>query len=118
MTISIETVMPIRTTIAVCLIIPFAVHIFEDMRAVFTFFGSHSICFLVIYITSYFLSVIFNVVSSIAFSASGDIRATTQCQMTPFPAVLTLQNTWVHISISDGSNKLSYIEMLVNNVLS
>jgi len=33
MPISIETVMPIRTTIAICLMIPFAIHAFEDVRA-------------------------------------------------------------------------------------
>ena len=32
MPISIETVMPIRTTKAVCLMIFFAIHIFKDMR--------------------------------------------------------------------------------------
>ena len=33
MPISIETVMPIMTTIAICLMIPFEIHAFEDMRA-------------------------------------------------------------------------------------
>ena len=32
MPISIELVMPVRTTIAVHLMIPFAIHAFEDMR--------------------------------------------------------------------------------------
>jgi len=47
MSISIEILTLIRTTIAVCLMIPFAVHVFEDMRAGLTFFGGCSICFLV-----------------------------------------------------------------------
>jgi len=39
MPISIEIVMPVRTTIAVCLMIPFAIHVFEDMRTWLVFFG-------------------------------------------------------------------------------
>ena len=93
MSISIEIVTLIRITIAVCLMIPFAVHAFEDMRAGLTFFGGCSIYFLVIYAIPCFLSVMFGVVSSIAFSIPRDMRVTTKCRMTPFPAVLTLWNT-------------------------
>ena len=74
--VSIETVTPIRTPIAICLIIPFAVHAFEDVRIQLTFFSGCLICFLVLYITLCFLSVIFSNVSSITLSASGDMRAT------------------------------------------
>ena len=45
MPISIEPVMPVKTTIAVHLMIPFAIHAFEDMRTWFTFFGGRSIIF-------------------------------------------------------------------------
>ena len=76
MPIPVEMVMPIRTTIAVCLMVPFAVNAFEDMRAWLTFFGGYTICFLVVYTTSYFLSVVFCVVSFIALCTSGDMRMT------------------------------------------
>jgi len=88
--ISIKTVILIRITIAVHLIIPFAIHVFKCMRAELAFFGGYLICFLVIHATPYFLSIMFDVVSSIAFSTPKDIRVTTKCQMTPFPAVLIL----------------------------
>ena len=90
MPISIEMVMLIRTTIAVCLMIPFVVHAFEDVRTRLAFFGSCSICFLVIHVTPHFLSVMFGDVSSIAFSTPGDMRVTTKCRMALFPAVLIL----------------------------
>ena len=77
--ISIEIVLLIRTTIAVCLMISFVVHVFEDVRTWLAFFGSYSICFLVIHAIPCFLSVMFGVVSSIAFSTSGDMRVTTKC---------------------------------------
>jgi len=63
-------------------------------------------------------SVVFGDISSIAFSAPGDMRVTAKCQMTPFPAVLTLWNTWVCIGTLNGSDKTTYIEIMVNNVLS
>ena len=74
--IPVETVMPKRTTIAVHLMVLFAVNALEDMRAQLAFFGSYSICFLVVHVTPCFLSVVFCVVSSIALCASGDMRAT------------------------------------------
>ena len=79
MPISIETVMPIRTTIAIRLMIPFAIYAFEDVRAWLAFFGGCSICFFVLHATPCFLSVVFGSMSSIAFSAPGDMRATTEC---------------------------------------
>jgi len=79
MPISIEMVMPIRTTIAICLMVPFAIHAFEDVRAWLAFFGGCSICFFVLHATPHFLSVVFISMSSIAFSAPEDMRVTTKC---------------------------------------
>jgi len=70
--------------------IALAIHAFEDMRTRLSFFGSHLICFLVFHATSHFLSVMFSNVSSIALGTSGDMRMTTECQVAPFSAVLTL----------------------------
>ena len=75
--ISIETVIPIRTTIAVHLMIPFTVHAFENIRTKLAFFGGYLICFLIIYTTSHFLSVMFSDMSSITLSTFGDIKVTT-----------------------------------------
>ena len=79
MPIFVEMVMPIRTTIAICLMISLAVYALEDMRAWLPTIGSHSICFLVFHTTPCFLSVVFGIVSSIALSAPGDMRATAKC---------------------------------------
>ena len=97
MPIFIETVMPVWTTIAVCLVITFAVHIFEDVRTWFIFLSGRSICFLVLHTTPCFLSVVFGHMSFIALGTPKDMRATTKCRMSPLPTVLALQNTWVHI---------------------
>ena len=60
----------------------------------------------------------FGDVSSIAFSTSRDMRTTAEYRMALFPAVLALWNIWVHIGTLNGSNKLTYIEATVNDVLS
>ena len=77
MPIFIETVMPIRTTIAIHLMVFLAIHALEDIRTWLTNTGSHAICFLVFHTAPCFLSVVFGIMSSVALSAPGDVRATT-----------------------------------------
>jgi len=74
MPILVKMVMSIRTTMAVHLIVLFAVNALEDMRAQLTFFGSCSIYFLVVHAIPHFFSVMFCVMSSITLCASGDVR--------------------------------------------
>ena len=75
----VEPVVPIRTTIAICLMVSLAIHAFEDMRTWLTNIGSRAIRFLIFHTTLRFLSVVFSIISSIALSAPGDVRATTKC---------------------------------------
>ena len=77
MLITIETVIPIKTTIAVCLMVSFAIYTLEDMRTWLTNLSSHMIYFLVFHTTPRFLSVVFSIMSSIALSTPGDMRVTT-----------------------------------------
>ena len=77
MPISIEPVTPVRTTIAVHLMIPFTVHTFEDVRTRLIFFGGCLICFLVLHTILHFLSMMFSDMSSITLSTSGDVKVTT-----------------------------------------
>ena len=79
MLIFIETVMPIRTTIAICLMVSLAIHILENMRTWLTNISSHAICFLVFHTAPCFLFVVFGIMSSVALSTPEDVRATTQC---------------------------------------
>ena len=76
MPIFIETVVPIRTTIAIHLMVSLAIYTLEDMRTWLPSIGSHAICFLVFHATPHFLSVVFGIMSSIALSTPGDMRAT------------------------------------------
>ena len=73
----VEMIMLIRTAVAIHLMILFIVHIFKDMRTRLTFFGGHSICFLILHITPHFLSIMFGDMSSITLSISEDVKVTT-----------------------------------------
>jgi len=73
----VEMIIPIRTAIAIHLMITFAVHAFENMRTRLAFFGGCLICFLVLHTTPCFLSVMFGNISSIILSTSGDVRVAT-----------------------------------------
>jgi len=117
MPLTIEMVAPVWTTIAVCLMVVFAVHAFEDMWTWLAFLGGRTICFLVFYATPCFLSVVFGNVGSIALGTPGDMRVTAKCRMSPLPTVLTLWNAWVHVGTFDGSDESSNVEVMIDNVL-
>ena len=90
MLLPVETVMPIRTTIAIHLMVSFAVYALEDVRIWLSFHSHYTIHFLIFHATSHFLSVMFGNMSSIVLSTSRDIRMTTECQMPSFPTILVL----------------------------
>jgi len=79
MPLPIETVMPIWTIITICLMVSFAIHAFENMGTQLLFQHNQVICFLVFHTTPCFLSVIFNNMSSMTLSTSGDMRAIAEC---------------------------------------
>ena len=72
-------VTPIRTTIAIYLIVFFAVYALEDMRTQLPFHSHCTIHFLIFYATPRFLSVMFGDMSFIVLSAPRDVRVTTEC---------------------------------------
>ena len=118
MPVPIETVVPVRTAIAICLMVSFAIHAFEDVRARLTVFGGHLVCFFVVHVTPCCLSVVFGRVGSVALGASEDMRTTAECRVAPLPTVLALRDTWVRVGTSNGSDVASNIEASVDDVLS
>ena len=117
---SVETVMPIRTFVIVCLMVTFIVDTFEQMRTRLIFFHSKSIRIniLVFFETLQLLSVMFYFVRSVAFDASRHIRSTVECQVALFPTIFTLRNTRISIHTVNSSNIISNVELLVYNFLS
>ena len=116
--VPIKTVAPVRTAIAICLMVSFAIHVFEDVKAWLTIFGGRSVCFFVVHATPRFLSVVFSQVSSVVFGVSGDMRMTAECRVAPLPTVLALRDTWVCVGTSNSSDVASNIEASVDDVLS
>ena len=117
MPLSVETVMPVQTTIAVYLMIAFAVHALECMRTWLAFLGGCTICFFVVHATPCFFSVVFSSISSIALGTPRDMRMATECWMSPLPTILALQDIWVYIGIFDGSDETSYVEATIDDIL-
>jgi len=79
MSLSVEMVILVWTTIAVYLMIAFAVHVLEGMRTWLAFLGGCMICFLVVHATPCFFSVVFGSISSIALGTPGNMRMATKC---------------------------------------
>jgi len=75
---SVKTIAPVRTAIAICLMIFFAIYILEDMRTWLTNFGSYMVEFFIFSAIPCHFSMMFSRMSSIVFGAPGDIRATTK----------------------------------------
>ena len=113
----VKMIVPVRTTIAICLIILFAIHALEDVRIWLTDFGSHTVEFFIFGAIPHLFSMMFDRMSSIAFGVPGDMRVITKCQVTPLPTVFTLGNSQVHVCTSNGNNILSYIKMKIDDIL-
>jgi len=75
----VKTIAPVRTAIAIHLMIPFAIHALEDVRTWLTDFGSRMVEFFIFGATPHLFSVMFGRMSSIAFGVPGDMRVTTEC---------------------------------------
>jgi len=57
-------------------------------------------------------------VRPIALYIFGPLNATYPVYMPPFPTILALWDTWVHVGTMNCGNKASYIEASVNYFLS
>ena len=100
MPISIETIIPKWTGITICLMVSFAVSVFENVRTQLSFYSGQSIGISILFTTLYLLSVMFGKICFIALCTSGHIRAITRYQMFPFPTVFILWNVRVCICMS------------------
>ena len=119
MPLFIETVLPIRTSVAICLIVFFAINIFKDVRARFTFLCSKPwrSQLVIFFATPCLLSVVLKIVRSIAFDIPKHMWLATKYWVTPFLAVLVLWNTWVYICTTNSGNISTNIELSVDNCL-
>ena len=113
----VKIIVSVRITIAICLMIPFVIHVLEDVRTWLTDFGSHTVEFFIFGAIPHLFFMMFGRLSSIVFGASGDMRVTTKCQVTPLPTAFTLGNSQIYICTSNSSNILSYIKTTIDDIL-
>ena len=91
----------------------------EWMRTQFTFlyFKVRRICLWVSFATLAELIMVFGFVGPVVLNVFGLLDSIQECGMTPFPAIFTLWNLRVHISISNSCNEPTDVEALVNKSL-
>jgi len=95
------------------------VRAFKGMRAWFAFFcfKVRRICLRVSFVTLAKLMMVFRLVRLITLDTFGPLDSTRECGVTLFPAIFTLQNPRVHVSISNSRDELTDIEASVNEGL-
>ena len=69
MSTPVKTIAPVRTAIAIHLIIPFAIHALKDVGTWLTDFGSHTVEFFIFSATPCLFSVMFGKMSSIVYES-------------------------------------------------
>jgi len=114
--ILVKLVFPEETVINVCLMFVFAVHILEriSIRFLFLCFKPQRISFEISFATSYYFSVMFQFVWTIAFLILWSMHVTCIYSTTLLLVVFVLRNTRVYICFSNHSNISFYIKIPVN----
>ena len=112
--------MPIRTCVAVCLMVTFAVDTFERMRTKLAFLYTKPwwINVSVFFAAPCSLPMMLGLVRSIVFDTPGHMWSTPKGWMSPPSTVFTLWNTGICNSAMHSSNELSYVKMMIDDWLS
>ena len=61
--------------------------------------------------------MILRFVRAVVLDTFGALYSAQESGMSPFPAVLALRDSWVHVCSPNGSNVLSYVEAPVDEYL-
>jgi len=95
---SIEVIPPERAFEIMCYVLPFAVYVFEYMRAWSTLccFKSWWIELGVGLAAPCHVLMVLKFVGSVILLASKSMNSIEKSQITPFPAIVTLGNAWCH----------------------
>jgi len=112
----IEAMFPKWTICRIDLVFAFTVEAPERMEARFTllYFKSKRVNFIVCLTVPCKFSMMDGLMQAITFYTFYPLNSAYVCKVTPFPVIFALENAWIHICISNDSNKSSYIKPLVN----
>jgi len=84
------------------------------IRLVFLCFESGRVDFVICFVALCESSVINRLIWAIAFDTFDPLYSTNTSSMTPFPAVFTLEDAWIHVGTMHGSDEPSNVKSLVN----
>ena len=116
MPLTVEVMSPKWALNGVGLVISFTVGALECVRARFASLGFESrwVSFIICFAAPTELSVVFRLVGAITLDTSSSLDPTRHGGVTPLPTTLAEGDARVHVRTSDGGNKVSYVEALVN----
>ena len=116
MILFIEMIFPEWAIGRVCLMLAFTVGASERMgtRLVFLCFKSGRVDFVVCFAAPYKFSVVNGLMWAIVFDTFHPLYSTNTSSVTPFLAVFTLGDAWIHVATTYSSNEPSNVKSLVN----
>ena len=120
MPLFIESMFSKRAHIQICLVVSFAIQVFEQIRVRFTLlcFQSWRVCLEVHLVTLGKVMVMFYFIRSIKFDVFWPLNSICESHMLPLPTVLTLEHTWIHVHSTYCCNITFHIKWPVNKYLS
>ena len=119
MPLFVETIVLEWKGIEVCLVVTLTVDVFERMRARFALFGFETgrVDLEISLVTPSKVVVMFGFVRTVAFQISSILKSACKDYMPPLLAVFALQNTRVHVSTVNGSDKVTNVEVAIDKLL-
>ena len=83
-------------------------------RLAFLCFKSGRVDFVICFAVPHKFSVVNGLIQAIAFDAFHPLSSTNTGSVSPFPAVFALEDAWIHVSTTHGSDEPSNVKSLVN----
>jgi len=98
--------------------VTFAIDTFEAVRVWFSFgsFKSRRISLEICFATSYYVSIVFNFVQSVAFLVFGSIDMICKCRMSPLLAIFALRDSRVHVGVVATTSHKTNSVIKVNSI--
>ena len=111
---------PEETCIAIHLVVPFIIDIFERVQteiALF-FFKSEGISLKICLITPHHISVVFYLIQTITLNIIRSMHMTYEDYVPLFPTIIALKNTRIYVCFSNHHNVAFYVKTSVDKAFS
>ena len=116
MPFSIESMFLVRALVVISHVIPFAIDVFEGVRAWFALLGfkTRRVQFKVGFAAPGHVSVMFDLMRATTSLTFGIVSFACKGGMSPFLAVVALWHPWIHVGTSNSGNDSSVVEGVIN----